>query len=106
MDFAELIGSKKVYYMLFGLGDPMHQKSEELQRLFAHMRHPCFTGLNLILWLHPIMSLDRLLLALGLTIAMLVCFNVDNGDYLYQKEQCARKIVELEDTRHYQFDRL
>ncbi|PSN33492.1 Nurim [Blattella germanica] len=96
MDIPEMLGVKQVYYNLRGLPDPMTFKSKELQRFYLHMRHPSFTGFCLLLWFYPVMSLDRLLLAGLWTLYMMVAWNVDHFDYLYQSQQLKRKQFEME----------
>lgn len=95
MDLPEMLGVKQVYYHVQGLPSPLTQKSAYLVRLYSHLRHPSFSALTLILWFHPIMRIDRFLLASGLTLYMLIAFRPDNHDYRYQQEQLERKKVEL-----------
>lgn len=56
MDISELAGLKQVYYKLSARPCPLSIKSRELQRYYAHMRHPSFTGFLMILWIHPFMT--------------------------------------------------
>ncbi|KAK2585047.1 hypothetical protein KPH14_008567 [Odynerus spinipes] len=83
MDISELAGFKQVYYKVTARPCPMSKKSRELQRYYSHMRHPSFIGFLLILWIHPIMTLDRFLLASVLTMYMVLMWNVDKEDYQY-----------------------
>lgn len=91
MDIGELVGIKQVIYKIKQLPPPISTKSRELKRYFAHMRHPSFTGFLFILWIHPFMSLDRLLLALLLTVFMTMMWNIDQQDYHYHLESFERK---------------
>ncbi|KAK9696048.1 hypothetical protein QE152_g32153 [Popillia japonica] len=95
VDINELLGIKQVYYKLKGLPDPLSQKSYQLRKLYGHMRHPGFSSLSAILWITPIMSLDRLLLATVLTLYMYIAWNTDHDDYQYQYVQNKRKFYEL-----------
>ncbi|KAK2178524.1 hypothetical protein NP493_540g02009 [Ridgeia piscesae] len=91
MDIAELIGIKQVYYYSLGLGDPLQYKSRRAQSLYRHMRHPGTCCLLAILWIHPIMTLGRFLLALCWSFYLLFGNHVDDGDYVYVGEQITRK---------------
>ncbi|XP_046435610.1 nurim homolog [Neodiprion fabricii] len=85
MDISELMGLKQVYYKISGRQKPLIMKSEQLQRLYSHMRHPSFTGFLIIFWIHPFMSVDRCLLAGLLTAYMILMWTVDQKDYEYHK---------------------
>lgn len=98
MDMPELMGIKQVYYCLQGWQSPLWNKSENLRRLYCHMRHPSFTAVTVILFFHPVMSVDRFLLAVVFTLFMFVCFKVDENDYLYQKKQLRQKETSLQST--------
>ncbi|KFM72683.1 Nurim-like protein, partial [Stegodyphus mimosarum] len=91
MDVTELLGVKQVYHHLKGWPKPMNLKSEGLRRFYSHMRHPSFSALAVILFIHPVMHLDRLLLAYTCTIFMLLHFKVDEIDYTYQRRMLQRK---------------
>lgn len=95
MDISELSGLKQVYYKITGLPSPMEIKSRELSRYYSHMRHPSFTGFLLILWIHPFMTIDRLLLASILTAYMALMWNVDQEDYNYNAVLFKRKKIGL-----------
>ncbi|KAJ9574784.1 hypothetical protein L9F63_008048 [Diploptera punctata] len=99
MDIAELLGVKQIYYNLRGLPDPLSLKSIELRRLYRHMRHPSFTAFCLLFWIFPVMSLDRLILAVLWTLYMMVAWNVDHFDYIYQSQQLKRKMFEMENSK-------
>ncbi|KAF7402446.1 hypothetical protein HZH66_004713 [Vespula vulgaris] len=81
--YYELVGFRQVYYKITARPSPMSKKSKELQRYYAHMRHPSFIGFLIILWVHPFMSLDRFLLASIFTIYMLLRWAIDKEDYQY-----------------------
>lgn len=55
MDFPELTGVKQVYYDFNKLLSPMKYKSQDLIRLYEHIRHPSFIGFTAILWLQNVM---------------------------------------------------
>lgn len=100
MDFCEIIGAKQVYYYLNQLNSPASYKSKELQRVLSHVRHPSFTGLNIILWVTNCMSLDRFLLAVMWTLYMYVAWNTEPRDVQYQKNQLMKKKYELKNKMY------
>lgn len=55
MDFPELTGVKQVYYDLNKLLSPIKYKSQDLIRLYEHVRHPSFIGFTAILWFQNVM---------------------------------------------------
>ncbi|XP_022909511.1 nurim homolog [Onthophagus taurus] len=95
MDIGELLGFKQVYYGINNLGDPFNHKSQRLQKLYRHMRHPGFLILIIIFWGVPVMSLDRILLSTMLSLYMYIAFRTDVSDYEYQRQQYLRKIDHL-----------
>nr|CAD7454545.1 unnamed protein product [Timema tahoe] len=95
MDLSELLGIKQVYYYLNGWEDPLTLKSSELQRLISHQRHPSFVSFFFIFWVHPYMSVDRLIMAVIMTLYMVCAWKVDDIDFEYQERQFKRKEIEL-----------
>ncbi|CAL1677990.1 unnamed protein product [Lasius platythorax] len=95
MDIAELCGLKQVWYRVSGKNSPLDAKSRELRRYMRHMRHPSFIGFLAILWIYPFMSMDRLLLAIILTIYMALMWTIDSEDYGYHITYFRRKQIEL-----------
>ncbi|XP_056647822.1 nurim homolog [Diorhabda sublineata] len=95
-DVTELLGIKQVYYNIMNLPDPNLRKSKQWQRLNNHIRHPSFLAFALIFWTSPIMSFDRILLAVILTTYMYIAWNPDGSDYDYQKYQFERKHFRLD----------
>ncbi|XP_011495188.1 PREDICTED: nurim homolog [Ceratosolen solmsi marchali] len=95
MDISELAGIKQVYYKISGRPRPMAMKSRELQRYFMHMRHPSFSGFLIILWVYPVMTIDRFILASLLTVYMILMWTIDQDDYNYHSIIISRKEREL-----------
>ncbi|XP_015585946.1 nurim homolog [Cephus cinctus] len=95
MDISELAGLKQVYYKISARPSPMAMKSLELQRYYAHMRHPSFSGFLIILWLHPFMTVDRFLLATIVTLYMVLMWSIDENDYNYHANVIRRKRLQL-----------
>ncbi|KAI0213823.1 Nurim [Lamellibrachia satsuma] len=91
MDIAELTGVKQVYYYSLGLGYPLQYKSRRAQSLYGHMRHPGTCCLLVIMWVHPVMTLGRFLLALSWSFYLILGNQVTGDDYVYVEEQISRK---------------
>jgi hypothetical protein len=85
----------QVYYYCIGAEYPMKYKTPEARRLYRAMRHPGTSCLTFILWCYPIMTLDRFLLAVMMTLYVSFGFNVAVEDYEYIALQSARKDYEL-----------
>ncbi|XP_013400433.2 nurim homolog [Lingula anatina] len=92
MDFLELIGVRQVYYYSVGTGPPEEHTSRSMQRLYKHMRHPGISCFLVILWLHPVMSYSRFILAVTFSLYLFLRFNVKEEDYF--------EAVETVDTWH------
>lgn len=73
----------------------MIYKSEEQQQLLSHNRHPIFIAPAIILWAVPVMSYDRLLVAVMLPLYMAATSNVDTLDRGYVTEQFNMKKLQL-----------
>ncbi|XP_017875090.1 nurim homolog isoform X3 [Ceratina calcarata] len=95
MDLSELAGLKQVYYKFSSRPCPIVMKSRGLLRYYMHMRHPSLTGFLIIFWIHPYMTLDRLLLASILTIYMGLMWTIDKEDYDYHAHLVKLKQNEL-----------
>ncbi|XP_011297824.1 nurim homolog [Fopius arisanus] len=95
LDISELTGLKQVWYKISNRPCPMSTKSREYQRYLLHMRHPSFTAFLIILWIHPLMTIDRFLMASIITIYMLVMWTIDEADYNYHAMNVDRKRREL-----------
>ncbi|XP_064601023.1 nurim homolog [Liolophura sinensis] len=82
-DPLEFLGLKQVWYQLNGWRHPLFYTNKYLRRLYSKLRHPgmiCFLSL---LWLHPVMSLDRCLLAAALVVFVISGPGVMDGEYMY-----------------------
>uniref|UniRef100_A0A8C4RD09 Nurim n=1 Tax=Erpetoichthys calabaricus TaxID=27687 RepID=A0A8C4RD09_ERPCA len=110
-DYPELMGIKQVYYHCLGLEDPLSLKSPRAQRLYAHLRHPVYLELCVVLWIVPSLSLDRVLLATMLTLYLSCGHSLDNLDYAYLRAQLHNKLdlftrQEMEAKANYQQEML
>ncbi|XP_053578030.1 nurim isoform X1 [Bombina bombina] len=92
-DYAELMGIKQVYYHCFGMGDPLSHKAPRVARLYAHLRHPIYLELLVIMWAVPALSPDRLLLSSFLTLYLSLVHRLDVQDYTYLSSQLEKKFL-------------
>ncbi|XP_064480714.1 nurim homolog isoform X2 [Ornithodoros turicata] len=86
MDIGELLGVKQVYYSMASFYQPRNLKARSLNRYYSHMRHPSFIVMCLLLFVHPVMRIDRFLLAAFMAIYTFVRYNIDVEDYEYIKD--------------------
>jgi protein-S-isoprenylcysteine O-methyltransferase Ste14 len=84
----ELLGIPQVLYR----SNPLEAQSEKLQRLYSHMRHPMLTLPCVVLWAVPVMTLDRLVLAIFLPLYIIWGCGLDSEDSRYTREQLKRKV--------------
>ena len=85
----------QLYYSYNGFGDPLHYKSAEQQYLLHHMRHPVLTAPLIVMWAVPVMTYDRLLLAVMMPLYMAWASAVDAPDMAYVKSQFMSKWQQL-----------
>lgn len=76
----------------------MQRKAEEQRRLLEHMRHPVFFGPALILWAVPVMTYDRLLMAIMVPLYLGWGSHLDQLDAAYVREQFGKKRHEIFDV--------
>ena len=81
----------QIYYELSSLPPPLSYKCSSAQRLYRHMRHPGAICLLLLLWLHPVLTVDRCVLAYLASVYVLYGFSIDDEDYSYVRQQADRK---------------
>ncbi|XP_053578031.1 nurim isoform X2 [Bombina bombina] len=85
--------SLQVYYHCFGMGDPLSHKAPRVARLYAHLRHPIYLELLVIMWAVPALSPDRLLLSSFLTLYLSLVHRLDVQDYTYLSSQLEKKFL-------------
>ena len=85
----------QLYYSYNGFRDPLSYKSAQQQYLLYHMRHPILTAPLIIMWAVPVMTYDRLLLAVMLPLYMAWASALSIGDMQYVKRMFASKKEEL-----------
>ena len=59
------------------------------------MRHPIVIAALLVLWVTPVMTIDRFLLSLGTTMYLIVGNQVDEEDVNYVEAQLAAEFKRL-----------
>jgi len=96
LDITDLLGVKQ---LITHLSKEEDQTCPSLRRLYGHMRHPSFLALTLILWIHPLMSLDRFLLSFCLTGYMYLAWSPDLQDHTYQCTMWKNKTKILEASK-------
>uniref|UniRef100_H2YJR6 Nurim n=1 Tax=Ciona savignyi TaxID=51511 RepID=H2YJR6_CIOSA len=98
LDISEFFGLKQVQYYASNLGCPMRSKTIFAQDFYQHLRHPWFVGIISVLWLVPCLSLDRFLLASGLTLYFLHGSQLTPHDYKYVRTMYQRKSTTIEEV--------
>ena len=87
--------SPQLYYSYNGFGDPLHYKSAQQQYLLRHMRHPIFTAPFILVWAVPVMSYDRLMLAVLLPLYLAWTSSISALDMKYVRGQFVNKWRQL-----------
>ncbi|XP_055701314.1 nurim homolog [Phlebotomus papatasi] len=95
MDLLEILGAKQIHHEANHLAPPLLYKATELRRLYGHVRHPSFICITVILWTVNILTLDRFVLNVLLTVYMYLAWNPDSQDLQYHRSQLSRKKYEL-----------
>ena len=96
--------SLQIYYSYYNFENPLAYKSAGQQHLLHHMRHPIFLAPLLILWAVPILSYDRLLVAVMLPSYLFWGSSLDHEDYDYVTEQFDTKRNQLLNQRNNKLD--
>ncbi|XP_076471283.1 nurim homolog [Babylonia areolata] len=93
MDPLELIGIKQIYNYHTGKSAPTSYMAKGLRLFYQHLRHGGTVCLWLMLWVHPVMTLDRLLLALVFTFYLPVAQQVTLSDHKFACTYFGRTMV-------------
>lgn len=64
----------------------MAAKNIEAQQLYRHMRHPIMVAFLAVMWISPIMTLDRAIFALAMTIYQLLANSISQEDIDYVED--------------------
>ena len=73
----------QVYYYYKGNASPASYMFKPLRSFYRHLRHGGPTSLCLMLWVHPVMTLDRFLLALFFSFYLTLAHHVSLADYKF-----------------------
>lgn len=73
----------QVYYYYKGNAHPFSCMPKPLQLFYDHLRHAGPTSLWLILWVHPVMTVDRFLLAVMFSFYLAVAYHVSVADFRF-----------------------
>jgi hypothetical protein len=73
----------------------LSEKNEAAQKLYADMRHPIVLATLLVLWVTPVMTIDRFLLALGTTTYLILGNQIDEEDVNYVEAQLSAEFKRL-----------
>ena len=76
-----------MYNYAKGYRSPKRYFSRQFQELLSHMPHPGTTCFLIIVWVYPVMTLDRWLLGTVLTAYICKSYAVTHQDYLYTEQQ-------------------
>ncbi|KAH9500455.1 hypothetical protein Btru_071982 [Bulinus truncatus] len=95
VDVGELIGISQIlcYHRLLRL--PLADKESLVREIYSRMRHPGAILLTFMLWFHPIMSLDRLLLACMLTSYIIGRHSFDDYHVEFAKSYYSVKTTQI-----------
>ncbi|KAK7098627.1 hypothetical protein V1264_002881 [Littorina saxatilis] len=83
MDPWELIGVEQVYNHYKGKASPLSYVPKQLRIFYQHLRHAGPTSLWVMLWIHPVMTMDRFLLALIFSVFLAMAHQVSLADYKF-----------------------
>uniref|UniRef100_A0A0B6ZYX2 Nuclear envelope membrane protein n=1 Tax=Arion vulgaris TaxID=1028688 RepID=A0A0B6ZYX2_9EUPU len=86
VDFGELVGVHQVYQYHNLLSPPLAKSARKLTEIYSHMRHPGAVLLTAMLWVHPLMTLDRVILACTLTSYVIGRHSFDQSHYEFAEK--------------------
>ncbi|XP_005108310.1 nurim homolog isoform X2 [Aplysia californica] len=104
MDCSEMLGISQVYRYHSSLSPPLAQKARKLREIYSRMRHPGSLLLTLMLWLHPLMTLDRLLLASVLTTYMIGRHSFEESHYEFAEKYFTVEQVERKSSSSVRYE--
>ncbi|XP_046335711.1 nurim-like [Haliotis rufescens] len=81
MEPLEMLGLKQIYNYHMELGPPLQYLPKMLQRCYRSVRHPGPVLLVLALWVHPQMTLDRLVLSYLFTWFLWCGYRMSSSQY-------------------------
>ncbi len=90
-DFGDLLGVTPLLHALRGLPGPEDRRAAEFNACLSNARHGSFTCFAVILWLRPVMTLDRLLIAVAITVHMYARWKPSPEDAAYHERRWKEK---------------
>ncbi|CAG5116216.1 unnamed protein product [Candidula unifasciata] len=102
MDFREMIGVDQVYRYYNHQNPLLLRRARKLREIYSRMRHPGAVILTTLLWLHPLMTLDRLILACTLTSYTIGHHSFDESHYEFAEKYFT---VQFSETVHKSYTR-
>ncbi|CAL1529610.1 unnamed protein product [Lymnaea stagnalis] len=103
MDCGELLGFSQIYNHYNSLPWPMSKKARMLREIYSRMRHPGAILLTAMLWLHPLMTLDRLILACTLTSYIIGRHSFEMVHYEFAEKYFTLKTFQRESSVSYDY---
>eukprot|EP01114_Cavostelium_apophysatum_P016558 TRINITY_DN4738_c0_g1_i1.p1 TRINITY_DN4738_c0_g1~~TRINITY_DN4738_c0_g1_i1.p1 ORF type:complete len:241 (+),score=25.35 TRINITY_DN4738_c0_g1_i1:48-770(+) len=98
-DARELFGLSQVWNHFGGKPHPQELRPAQVQALYDHMRHPFIVASMMILWATPLMTVDRMCIALGFTLYQLLANRITKQDTDYVEENLKYKFQVLRDQK-------
>ncbi|KAK3769246.1 hypothetical protein RRG08_005192 [Elysia crispata] len=85
MDVGEMLGVSQIHRYYKDQPQPLTggRTSVKLQDLYSHVRHPGTLLVTLLLWVHPLMTLDRFLLACWFSCYMIFRHSTTDTHYTF-----------------------
>uniref|UniRef100_A0A2C9KI38 Nuclear envelope membrane protein n=1 Tax=Biomphalaria glabrata TaxID=6526 RepID=A0A2C9KI38_BIOGL len=93
VDLGEMIGVSQIVHYHTSLQPPLAEKMKLVKHIYSRMRHPGVVLLTIMLWIHPIMTLDRLLLACTLTSYMIGRHSFEETQYRFAEHYFKVKVT-------------
>ncbi|KJE95902.1 hypothetical protein CAOG_06296 [Capsaspora owczarzaki ATCC 30864] len=97
VDYLELLGLLQIRYAFINRDAPIVYRSQRVQALYRHMRHPMLIGALLVLLSTPVMTTDRLLLVVGFAAYEMAASRLDHRDVEYVRQQLLKQKRKLLD---------
>ncbi|GFS03603.1 Nurim-like protein [Elysia marginata] len=106
MDAGEMLGITQVYNYYKGRPQPLTTgiSSEKLQDLYSHWRHPGTLLISVLLWVHPLMMLDRVLLACWFSCYMVYRHSTTEKHYAFAQKEFSKTFTQTQTASHVAYD--
>lgn len=106
MDVGELLGVSQVHCYYKGRPQPLMsgRSSQQLQNFYSHLRHPGPLLITVVLWAHPLMTLDRLLLACWFSCYTVYRHSTTDAHYTFAEKHFSKIVVKKQATSSVTYD--